>query len=49
MAFAGAQGGFVGLDQANVKLPASLAGKGSLSIQLTANGIATNEVNITFQ
>ena len=47
--FAGSQGGFVGLDQANVELPASLAGKGKVTIQLTADGLAANAVNITFQ
>ena len=47
--YAGPQGGFVGLDQANVLLPASLAGKGNVSIQLTANGLVANGVNITIQ
>ncbi len=49
VAFAGSQGGFVGLDQANVRLPASLAGKGKVTIQLTANGLDANAVNITIQ
>ena len=49
VSFAGSQGGFVGLDQANVELPPSLAGKGNVTIQLTANGIAANAVNITIQ
>ena len=48
-AFAGSQGGFAGLDQANVLLPASFAGKGNVTIQLTANGLAANPVNITIQ
>ena len=47
--FAGAQGGFVGLDQVNVQLPRSLAGKGNVTIQVTANGIAANATNITIQ
>jgi uncharacterized protein (TIGR03437 family) len=47
--FAGAGGGFPGLDQVNVLLPASLAGKGSVTIQLTANGLAANPVNLTIQ
>jgi len=34
VSFAGSQGGFVGLDQANVELPSSLAGKGNVTIQL---------------
>jgi uncharacterized protein (TIGR03437 family) len=49
VSFAGSQGGFVGLDQANVELPASLAGKGKVTIQLTAEGLAANPVNITIQ
>lgn len=47
--FAGPQGGFVGLDQANVQLSASLAVAGTVTIQLSANGIAANAVNITVQ
>ena len=39
----------MGLDQVNVKLPASFAGKGKVTIQVTANGIAANEVNVTIQ
>jgi uncharacterized protein (TIGR03437 family) len=49
VAYAGPQGTFTGLDQANVLLPASLAGKGNVTVQLTANGIAANPVNITIQ
>jgi len=49
VAYAGPQGTFTGLDQANVLLPASLAGKGSVTVQLMANGIAANPVNITIQ
>jgi uncharacterized protein (TIGR03437 family) len=49
VSFAGAQGGFVGLDQANVQLPAALAGKGDVIIQLTADGMAANPVNMTIQ
>ncbi len=47
--YAGTQGGFVGLDQVNVLLPASLAGTGNVIIQVTANGIAANPVNITIE
>jgi len=49
VAYAGPQGTFTGLDQANALLPASLAGKGSVTVQLTANGMAANPVNITIQ
>jgi uncharacterized protein (TIGR03437 family) len=49
VAYAGPQGSYTGLDQVNVLLPQSLAGKGSVTVQLTANGIAANPVNITIQ
>lgn len=44
--YAGAQGPFAGLDQVNVIIPASLAGKGNVNIRLTANGIAANAAQI---
>jgi uncharacterized protein (TIGR03437 family) len=47
--YAGAQGGFVGLDQVNVQVPASLAGSGNVTIQVMANSIAANVVNMTIQ
>lgn len=47
--YAGVQGGFAGLDQVNVELPASLAGSGNVTIQLSATGLAANPVNITIQ
>jgi uncharacterized protein (TIGR03437 family) len=47
--FAGQQGGVAGLDQVNVQLPASLAGKGNTNVQLTAAGIASNPVQVTIQ
>lgn len=49
VSYAGAQGGFVGLDQVNALLPQSLKGKGNVNINVTANGIAANAVNITIQ
>ena len=49
VAYAGPQGSFTGLDQVNVLLPASLAGKGNVTVQLTANGIAANPVNVTIR
>ena len=42
--FAGAQGEFVGLDQCNVRLAASLAGSGEISIALTVDGKSSNTV-----
>jgi uncharacterized protein (TIGR03437 family) len=48
--FAGAQQTYMGLDQVNIgPLPATLAGAGSVAIQLTASGTAANVVNISVQ
>jgi uncharacterized protein (TIGR03437 family) len=49
VSFAGPQGQFIGVDQVNVQLPATLKGKGNVTINLTANGVAANPVNITIQ
>jgi uncharacterized protein (TIGR03437 family) len=38
-----------GLDQVNIQVPVSLAGKGNVNVQLTAAGIAANPVQITIQ
>jgi uncharacterized protein (TIGR03437 family) len=46
VAFAGAQGQFVGLDQVNVILPQALRGRGSVPIVLTIDGQTTNTVTI---
>jgi uncharacterized protein (TIGR03437 family) len=40
--FAGAAPGFVGLDQSNVRLPRSLAGRGDVEIRLSVDGKASN-------
>jgi uncharacterized protein (TIGR03437 family) len=47
--YAGPQGLSPGLDQVNVQLPASLAGKGNVNVQLTAGGVAANPVQVTIQ
>lgn len=47
--YAGPQGNFPGLDQVNILLPLSLAGKGNVNVQLTASGVAANPVQITIQ
>lgn len=47
--YSGAQGAFPGLDQINLEIPARLAGKGAVPIQVTAGGIAANPVTITVQ
>ena len=46
---AGAQGTLVGVDQATVMLPRSLAGSGSVDLVLTAAGQTANTVRISFQ
>jgi len=39
----------VGVEQINVKMPASLAGKGNVIVRLTAGSVAANPVQITVQ
>jgi len=45
--YAGAQGAYAGLDQVNVLLPASLAGRGELDIVVAVDGIVANTVTIS--
>jgi uncharacterized protein (TIGR03437 family) len=45
--YAGPAPGFVGLDQANVRLPRSLAGKGEVNILLTADNRSANAVTVS--
>ena len=47
--FAGPQGLTPGLDQVNVQIPAAMAGKGNVNLQLTAGKVAANPVQITIQ
>lgn len=47
--YAGSQNQFPGLDQVNALLPASLAGKGTVEVQLTAGGVAANAVQVVIQ
>jgi len=42
--YAGAQGGFVGLDQVNLRVPRSLIGRGEVDITLTIDGKVANTV-----
>lgn len=42
VSYAGAQGGFVGLDQVNLLLPNSLAGKGDVGIAMRVDDKAAN-------
>jgi len=44
--YAGAQGNFIGLDQANVQIPRSLAGRGDVNVVLTVDGKTANTVTI---
>ena len=46
--FAGAQGGFAGLDQVNVRLSHSLIGRGEVDVTLTVDGQAANIVKVSF-
>ncbi len=47
--YAGAQGGFVGLDQANVRLPRNLIGRGEVTVVLTVDGKMSNAVTINIK
>jgi uncharacterized protein (TIGR03437 family) len=47
--YAGAQGGFVGLDQVNVLLPLSLRGTGETDLILTVDGQTANTVRVNVQ
>jgi uncharacterized protein (TIGR03437 family) len=41
--------GYSGVDQVNIQLPASLAGSGTVALQLTASGILANTVQVAIQ
>lgn len=47
--FAGPQTVYPGLDQINVTIPQSLAGRGSVTVAISAGGTASNSVNLTIQ
>jgi len=44
--FVGAQGGFAGLDQCNLRLPNTLAGRGEVDVVLTVDGKASNSAKV---
>jgi len=46
VSYAGAAPGYAGLDQANVRVPRSLIGKGEVTIELTANNRSANAATI---
>ena len=45
--YVGTQGGFVGLDQANLRLPRSLLGRGEVNVALSVDGIFANVVTVS--
>jgi len=47
--YAGPAGGFVGLDQINVRLPRTLIGRGEVNVMLTVDGKQTNSLKINIQ
>lgn len=47
--FAGPQGDFVGLDQINLLLPRSLAGRGEVDGVLTVDGITANKIRLSLK
>lgn len=47
--YAGAQDGFVGLDQVNLRLPRSLVGRGEVNLTLTVDGKTSNNVTINIK
>jgi len=49
VAYAGPQGVYVGLDQVNIPLPKSLRGIGNVTLSLTVDGQAANQVNLSFK
>jgi uncharacterized protein (TIGR03437 family) len=49
VAYAGTQGFFTGLDQVNVQLPPSLAGRGDVQVMLSVAGKPANAVRLTFK
>ncbi len=49
VAYAGAQGAYVGEDQINIQLPSTLAGAGTVGVTLTVDGVISNTVQILLQ
>jgi uncharacterized protein (TIGR03437 family) len=47
--YAGAQGGFIGQDQVNVRLPRSLAGRGDVMVTLIVDGLISNSVSVNIR
>jgi uncharacterized protein (TIGR03437 family) len=49
VSFAGAQGGFVGLDQVNLEVAGSLAGRGEVDAVLIVDGKMANTVKVNIK
>jgi uncharacterized protein (TIGR03437 family) len=49
VSYAGAEGTYPGVDQYNILIPPSLAGKGLVSVVVTAAGLPSNAVNVMLQ
>lgn len=49
VAFAGAQGSLVGVDQVNILIPRSLIGRGEIDVVLTTDGKNSNTVRVNIQ
>ena len=47
--YAGAQGGFAGLDQLNIRVPRSLAGRGEVDVVVLVDGKAANTVRVNIR
>ncbi|MEP7338993.1 MAG: BACON domain-containing carbohydrate-binding protein [Acidobacteriota bacterium] len=47
--YAGSQGDLAGLDQLNLLLPRSMAGRGEVDVTLTVSGAAANVVKVSFK
>jgi uncharacterized protein (TIGR03437 family) len=47
--YAGAQGDYGGLDQINLSLPAALAGRGAVTLEVAAAGKPANAVSLQFR
>ena len=47
--YAGAHGSFIGLDQANILIPRSLAGSGNVNVVFSADGKTANTVTINIK
>lgn len=47
--YAGAQGGYYGLDQINLRLPRTLAGRGEMDVVLKVDGRTANIVRVNIK